>query len=264
MSSDETLKFNEIFEEISKTMRSDFERSRFAIQIHPSLKGEAAENIVRKFLESYIPNSLGITGGILVDSNGKRSKQLDVIIYDAEKTPIFFQSDNIRVIPVECAYSVIEVKSKLDSDELPTIFKNMDSVRNLEKKAFYTETDIPPFSLYGRTWDHWPINYFVFAFDSIGLDTLVSNINEIQTNDSRNPEQKIDMICVLDKGVIHYTDDGDDYCITPKSTSQLQAAKTSKSLLLFYSLISRLLNQMNMKKFTFTPYISEIDFELQE
>ena len=57
MSEEGTLKLNEIFEEISKTMRSDFGRSRFAIQLHPGLKGEAAENIVKQFLENYIPNS---------------------------------------------------------------------------------------------------------------------------------------------------------------------------------------------------------------
>lgn len=261
MSEDGILKLNEIFEEISKTMRSDFDRSRFAIQIHPGLKGEAGENIVKQFLGNYIPKSLGITGGILVDSNGNRSKQLDVIIYDADKTPILFQSENIRVIPVECAYAVIEIKSKLNGKELSKIFTNMDSVRNLKKVAYYSNDDSVPFSLYGKNdWENWPINYFVFAFDSINLNILVSKIHEKQTKDLREPHNQIDMICVLEKGVIHYEDNG-DYSITPKATSQLRAAKTSKSLLLFYSLISRLLNQMNMKKFSFTPYINGINFE---
>ena len=260
MVSKETLKLGEIFEEISKTMKSDFDRSRFAIQIHPGLKGIAAENIVKQFLEHYIPKSLGITEGILVDSTGNRSKQLDIIIYDANKTPVLFKSEGIRVIPVECAYSIIEVKSKLTVSEIPKIFDNMDSVRCLQKNAYYEEPNFIPFKLYGKnTWDNWPINYFVFAFNSIDLDMLVSKIRQKQVDDSRKPHEQIDMICVHEKGVIHY-EDNDDYSITPKTTSQLRATKTSKSLLLFYSLISRLLNQMNMKKFTFTPYIKEIDF----
>ncbi len=84
-----------IFNEVSKTMRSDFERARKAIEKHPGLKGNSYEEIFRKFLREYLPESLDIATGLLVDSNGNFSKQLDVIISDKAKTPIFFSSGDI-------------------------------------------------------------------------------------------------------------------------------------------------------------------------
>ena len=38
----------------------------------------------------------------IVDTKGNLSKQMDIIIYDSAKTPVFFQSGSTRIIPVEC------------------------------------------------------------------------------------------------------------------------------------------------------------------
>jgi hypothetical protein len=157
--SENTADLTRIFDEISKEMRSNFNKIRVALKNSGS-KGESIEEIVRKFLQEYLPKNLAISSGMIVDSNGNSSKQIDIIIYDALKTPIFFKSGHIQVLPVECVYSVIEVKSMLNKDELEKIFANMDSVRNLEKKAYYPEGDLShPVLLYGKEWNIWPINY---------------------------------------------------------------------------------------------------------
>ena len=45
-----------IFDEVSKTMRSDFERTQKAIEKHPGLNGNSYEKNFRKFLRQYCPN----------------------------------------------------------------------------------------------------------------------------------------------------------------------------------------------------------------
>jgi len=60
-------------------MRADFDETRKASE-HSGFKGESFEEHFRSFLRKYLPKSLDISTGILVDAKGNSSRQLDVII----------------------------------------------------------------------------------------------------------------------------------------------------------------------------------------
>ena len=162
------------------------------------------KKLLKTFLKQYLPRNLEMSTGLAVDAKGGVSKQLDIIIHDAAKTPVFFQSTDTRVIPIECIYAVIEVKSCLDKSELEKSFQNMQSVKTLEKIAFF-EPDNPIIikttELFGKKWSNWPVLYFVFAFDSsTSLESILSNLQDLVINTA--VDKRIDSICVLSKGVI--------------------------------------------------------------
>ena len=92
------MDLKEIFDEVSNQMKSDFVKAQKSLT-HAGLKGEANEETVRKFLRQYLPKTLDITTGMLVDSDGSQSRQLDIIICDSVKTPIFYQSGLICSFP---------------------------------------------------------------------------------------------------------------------------------------------------------------------
>jgi hypothetical protein len=117
------VNIGEIFDQIGKKMRADFDETRNASG-HPGFKGESFEEHFQSFLRKYLPKGLDIPTGILVDAKGNSSRQLDVIISDGLKIPIFYSSGERRVIPVEGAYAVIEVKANLDTKELGIAFEN--------------------------------------------------------------------------------------------------------------------------------------------
>ena len=119
-------------------MQSDLEQIREANK-HPQLKGTQFEGIFRDFLKIYLPKTLDVSTGTIIDSDGRQFNQLDVIISDHSKAPILYEKEQIRTIPVECVYSVIEVKGMLDTDALTKSFINMKSVRQLEKKHISKE-----------------------------------------------------------------------------------------------------------------------------
>ncbi len=126
----------DVFDSVSQQMQADLKEARAVIQ-HAGMKGGALEESFRTFLRKYLPRSLDVSTGILVDSTGKVSRQLDVIISDAAKTPIFYQKGDVRVIPCECAYAVVEVKTKLGAAEVSSAHQNMLSVKSLKKSAFF-------------------------------------------------------------------------------------------------------------------------------
>lgn len=240
-------------------MKSDFVKAQKAL-IHAGLKGGANEETVRKFLRQYLPKTLDITTGILVDSEGGQSRQLDIIVCDSAKTPIFYQSGETRVIPIECAYAVIEVKAFLDKPEIEKSYTNMLSVKSLTKKAYFDQKGviISTHTLYGREWDYWPIHHFVFAFDSTGIDSVLDNLNTFQN--SNEIHKRIDTVCVLEKGVILNQGPDGMFSALPVPGSRTVASSTSKPLLLFYALISVILNQAIMKPFNLMPYVGKMSF----
>jgi len=248
-----------IFDQVAQKMRADFEEAREALK-HPVLKGTSFEETFRSFLRDYLPQSLAISTGILWDAHGGVSRQLDVIISDSAKTPIFYRSGDIRVIPVECAYAVIEVKAYLDAGELDRVFQNMESVRNLKKTA-YDKSDGPivySAPLYGKEWEIWPINYYVFAYDSIDLMTLAEHIDARHQAKALPEQSRIDTVCVLDKGIIcNQLPDGSSDAL-PMSGSNLKVAESDRALLLFYTLISRYFNQAWLPCFRFTDYLGQL------
>jgi hypothetical protein len=248
-----------IFTEVSKQMISDFTKTKSSLT-HSGLKGEANEETVRKFLRQYLPKTLDITTGMLVDAKGNQSRQLDIIISDAAKTPIFYESGNLRVIPAECTYAVIEVKANLDAHELTKAYENMKSVKSLEKSSYFkTRGPIKEsHSLYGKEWEFWPTHHFIFAYESNELGSIVQNLRGLQATDEVH--QRIDCICVLNKGVILNQEADGSVSALPTPSSKAAACITTKALLLFYSLMSIILNQASMSPFNLKPYLGKMIF----
>lgn len=248
----------EIFDAVSNQMLSDFIKAKKSLN-HSGLKGEANEETLRLFLKQYFPKTLDINQGMVVDSKEGQSRELDIIISDARKTPIFFQSGNTRVIPSECVYAVIEVKAFLDKQELETSYNNMVSVKSLTKEA-YIKNGVFQYqrTLYGKQWEHWPTHHFVFSYDSNSLKSILDNLNKLQRSDP--VEKRIDCICVLNKGLIlNKTGDGNVSALPTFETS-LAYIETEKALLLFYAIISEVLNQADMDYFTVLPYLGKMEF----
>jgi len=248
-----------IFNDVSDQMRKDFTKAQKALS-HSGLKGSANEESVKQFLRQYLPKPIELSSGMIVDAKGGQSRQLDIILNDAANTPIFFQSADTRVIPAECTYAVIEVKAYLDKSELEKAYQNMKSVKSLSKTAFFEPGGVIKYThnLYGKEWNYWPIHHFVFAYDSPGIESVLTNLNSFQEKDEVH--NRIDCVCVLDKGVIlNQGSDGLFSCL-PTPGSVLKASLTTKPLLFFYTLLSLVLNQASMKPFKILPYLDKIKF----
>jgi hypothetical protein len=257
------LNFEELFDEVSNEMISSLNQARLSLT-HSASKGTAYENTLIDFLRKYLPKFLGVSSGFIVDADGKESKQLDIIIFDANKAPIFFQKESIRIIPIECVYAVIEVKAYLRVGDLEGIFKNMMSVRQLEKKAYVRPTENPrntiatAHHIYDREWEIWPVHYFVFALDSVGLESIVSAMTDKITKANLQPWTRIDTVGVLSKGVIcnQRRDRGID--AMPSNDSTVEPIMTEKALLLFYILISTHLLQAMLPPLRLNDYVKHV------
>jgi hypothetical protein len=252
------MNIQDAFKSIEARLKADLSEARASLS-HALSKGAANEEAAKILLRSRLPRNLDISTGFLIDCDGNISKQLDIIIHDAAKTPILYELAEVRIIPVECAYAVIEVKTDLTSAALNLCIENMRSVKSMIKRAFYDEgVIVTPTMAYGKEYKDWPLMYFVFAFDSAPLNSIAQRL--IESHSSSDLDKRIDCIYTLQRGLL--ANNGvEGISAIPSPTSKLVSIE-SDALLLFYALISQYFNQAYMRKFRFSDYINCMQWKL--
>ena len=102
---------------------------------HDATMGEVNENNFIEVLRNYLPGRYAVDSGIIIDSNGENSDQINVVIYDNLYTPTLLDQHNHRYIPVEAVYAVLEVKLKIDKGYLEYTAGKAESIRKLHRTS---------------------------------------------------------------------------------------------------------------------------------
>ena len=168
---------------------------------HAGDRGMEREDVLEEFLTPLLPERFGIGRGEIRATNGKWSKQGDLIIYDRINSPRLFVGTRSQVFPAESVAAVIEVKSNLGSKEIHDATVNINQARSLAKEGHATHigsgaiTFGPPTPIFGA----------LFAYDlGIGLDTFRKHWNKAQSNQPAS--QRINLTCILGKMVVMHID----------------------------------------------------------
>ena len=102
---------------------------------HPGTKGDVSENSWLKMLETYLPRRYAVQKAIIVDSEGKISDAIDIVIFDRHFSPFLFHQEGACYVPAESVYAVFEVKQKADKVNLNYAAKKAASVRRLKRTS---------------------------------------------------------------------------------------------------------------------------------
>ena len=111
------------------------------------LVGSAKEHPVEKKLEHILPAGIAVGSGCVIDSYGKTSRQMDVVLYEKNICPAYFINDapETAYYPCEAVVAIGEIKSFLGARELEDIFRKIESVKQL--KRFSTKPIRPMYTL---------------------------------------------------------------------------------------------------------------------
>ncbi len=102
---------------------------------HDGVMGEVNEQHFIRFLRKYLPMRYEIDRGIVIDSNGATSDQIDIVIFDHQYTPTLLDQHAHRFIPAEAVYCVLEVKPTVNKNYLEYAGGKAHSVRALERTS---------------------------------------------------------------------------------------------------------------------------------
>lgn len=168
---------------------------------HPGTKGDASERVWLELLQNYLPQRYQAATGHIVDSQGRFSDQIDVVIFDRQYSPFIFKFQGQIIVPAESVYAVFEAKQVINAEQVKYAQDKVQSVRRL------TRTSLPiPHA--GGTFPPKPLPYILaglLALDSnwnppIGQSLLDSLISE--------PERRLDLGCIAAHGVFGLDETG--------------------------------------------------------
>lgn len=161
---------------------------------HPVSKGNETELCWLTMLEKFLPKRYAVDKAFVLDSDGRLSEEIDIVVYDRHFSPFLFRKGQLRYVPAESVYAVFEVKPNLNLSNIKYAAGKIASVRELKR----TTVQIPhaggtyapkePFWILGgiltlgSTWKE--------AF-GVEFTNALSDLSRIS---------RIDLGCILEKG----------------------------------------------------------------
>lgn len=196
------MEIKKIFQGIDERLLTDFALTSSQV-LHKGKKGETREDLLKDFLLAYLPKKYSLSTGEITDTNKLVSHQCDIVIYDQSDCPLIFSNKNYSVFPCEPVYATIEVKSCLDNKELLDCVKKTKAIKNLSRDNGY-------------------IASIVFAYTTSYATNPIEKISRQlkKANSLLSKHECIDMICVLDKGLIAFFDSITGECAIPENLSE--------------------------------------------
>jgi len=152
---------------------------------HPSSAGHATEHHWLQLFDRYLPQRYRAAPAFVIDSAGRRSRQIDIAIFDSLYTPPLFPHSSGLHLPAESVYAVFEVKAAFSRQWLRDAADKADSVRALHRTSVSVigrEATKPPAILAGllATTSVWTAR------------TFAANL--------RRARQELDLGCCLEHG----------------------------------------------------------------
>jgi hypothetical protein len=102
---------------------------------HPGTKGDASEQVWLEMLQAYLPQRYQAASAHIVDSQGKFSDQIDVVIFDRQYSPFIFKYQGQTIVPAESVYAAFEAKQAINGTMVEYAQQKVASVRRLHRTS---------------------------------------------------------------------------------------------------------------------------------
>jgi hypothetical protein len=136
MSADETcpsFDLHEVFIGQEEILQTQLRTGKHAG--HAGVQGGGTEHHWIQLLRTRLPRRYDVTKAIVVDSNGGRSDQIDMVVYDRQYSPEFWEQGEHRYVPAESVYAVFEIKPEFNREYVLYAADKIASVRRLTRTS---------------------------------------------------------------------------------------------------------------------------------
>ncbi len=139
-------------------------------------------------LRDTLPPRFAIDKGKLIDSDGRMSKEFDIVIYEKNECFTAMKISGRIIIPIEAVYGMIEVKSFLNKENYVDSIEKFKSIsgftRHFVKHIFDGDRKLIPSDKIQSKPDKPPIIWsMIIGFDGVQSKTLSKYLEEIQPPD---------------------------------------------------------------------------------
>jgi hypothetical protein len=168
---------------------------------HPGTKGNASENVWLEMLQTYLPQRYQAASAHIVDSQGKFSDQIDVVIFDRQYSPFIFKFQGQVIVPAESVYAVFEAKQVINAGQVSYAQDKVQSVRKLSRTSL-------PIPHAGGTYPPKPLPYILAGLLTFESDWSPAMGEPLLSALGQETERRLDLGCVAAHGVFGYDESG--------------------------------------------------------
>lgn len=195
---DDSVWLQHAFAQVQSNLAAAMQLAKQSIS-HTGVMGSVNEEHWIELLRSYLPNRYQVDTGIVIDSRGNRSEQIDAVVFDRHFTPTLLDQKSHRYIPAEAVYAVFECKPTISKDYLEYAQDKAASVRRMHRTSVpiaYAGGAYPPKP-------HFPIIAGLLAPSASWTDGLGE---AFRRNLSSQSESKLDCGVALEHGCFEVHD----------------------------------------------------------
>jgi hypothetical protein len=127
------LDLSEVFRRVQHEMLASLSVGR--LFEHASTAGAATEHHWLEMFHRYLPTAYRAAPAFVIDSTGRRSRQIDIAIFDQLHSPQLFPHASGVHVPAESVYAVFEVKPTFSRQWLRDAADKAASVRALRRNT---------------------------------------------------------------------------------------------------------------------------------
>lgn len=210
-------------------MQADLREVR-TVHDHPTAKGDGTELHWLEMLQRRLPARYRAERAFVIDADGNRSQQIDIVIHDRQFCPMLLDTGGGIHIPAESLYAVLEVKQNLSKQQIDYAGEKIASVRRLRR----TSAEFRHATGRSRTIPK-PILGGIVTFES-GWSPPFGNAFEAALRASRI-DSRVDLGCALCSGgfEVAYHDTGEP---------QVTRSSAGSSLIFFFLRLLHRLQQI--------------------
>jgi hypothetical protein len=176
--------FNEYFRLKTEELLNELSQVKTFIKKHNPTIGLLTEEILRKFLTTFLPKGVSVEQGFVVGVNGELSKQIDIIVYDSHRYAPYYRINDIIVIPSSSVIAIVEVKTTVKSKtafhEIIQYFYSISKQLHYKTSKYlfiYNSATVGMLDTYFNSFKH-PGDYQKFDHDTFqNLPDVITGIN---------------------------------------------------------------------------------------
>jgi hypothetical protein len=128
-----------LMQALHERVEQDLKTAREALG-HPVAKGDGSEAVWTTLFRKYLPQRYAVSKATIVDSNGKFSDEIDIVLFDRQYTPLIFEHKNQIVVPVEAVYALFEAKQDIKAGYVRYAQRKVATVRRLHRTSAPVQT----------------------------------------------------------------------------------------------------------------------------
>jgi len=209
-----------LMENSERRVTLDLEDARAAYS-NSTERGNAMERAIADALRRHLPVRLGTARGEVIDSHGRRSRQVDVVIAD-ETHPFTFEERGQGLFFIEGVVAACEVKSSLRVADLDVEVEKAMAFKALRPQVpggFMTTLPMPNLVRY---YERRPYAIVAAESDS-SLRALRDALEERQRSLGAGHADFLDGVFVVGSGALVNLGDGDEtFCVSTAASARLR------------------------------------------